>query len=300
MAQQKHETITVDGRATRLLRGGKRGAPVVLFLHGGTPGVSPYCGGAHLWGAGLDLFAAEREVIALDLPGSGGTALAGVPTVDGMGHHMLAVLDSLGLARCHLVGHDLGAMVGLWAALERPAALLSLSVVASCMAAPMGDSLDTLLLRDPPPPLWSRASQEWAFEQLSYSHLHIDDALLDACVAANDGAPHRAAVTAMGEDRTRAFAASLARTKARLWEICRGEGLMVPTQLVWSSHDPATRPEEGYALFAAIALRQPAAQFHLVNRAGSFPFREQAHEFHQIVAAFQDGCVAEAARKASA
>jgi 2-hydroxy-6-oxonona-2,4-dienedioate hydrolase len=296
MAAPGYETITIDGRPTRLLRKGKRGAPVVIFLHGGTPGLSPYCGGAHLWGAGLDLFAAERDIIALDLPGSGGSASPGAPTIDSMGEHVLSILASLGVARCHLVGHDLGAMVGLWIALERPGVLQSLSLVASRMTAPTGDSLDTLLLRDPPPPLWSRASQRWAFEQLSYSHLHIDDTLLDASVAASEGEPHRAAVASMRQDGSRLLAASVGRTKARLWEICRGAGLPVPTQLVWGSHDPATRRDEGMATYAAIAERQAATQFHLINRAGSFPFREQPQEFHHIVAAFQDGCSAEAAR----
>jgi pimeloyl-ACP methyl ester carboxylesterase len=296
MAQSGYETITVGGRATRLLRLGKRGAPVAIFLHGGTPGVSPYCGGAHLWGAGLDLFAAERDIIALDLPGSGGTDSSGAPAIDRMGSHLAAVFATLGVKTCHLVGHDLGAMVALWFALEYPDALHSLSIVASRMAAPMGDSLDTLLLRDPPPPLWGRPSQRWAFEQLSYSHLHIDDALLDASVAASEGEPHRAAVAAMRQDGSRLLAASIGKTKARLWEACRGPGFGVPTQLIWGSEDPATRREEGMAIYAAIAERQAATQFHLINRAGSFPFREQPQEFHHVVAAFQDGCMAEATR----
>ena len=42
-------------------------------------------------------------------------------------------------------------------------------------------------------------------------------------------------------------------------------------------------------LFKIIAEKQRATQFHLINRAGSFPFREQPAEFAQVVASFQDG-----------
>jgi pimeloyl-ACP methyl ester carboxylesterase len=66
------------------------------------------------------------------------------------------------------------------------------------------------------------------------------------------------------------------------------KGLTVPTQIVWASHDPATSREAGYVLFKVIAEQQSAAQFHLINRAGSFIFREQPAEFRRVVAAFQD------------
>ena len=72
-------------------------------------------------------------------------------------------------------------------------------------------------------------------------------------------------------------------------EALRTSGLSVPTQLVWSSHDPLAPREGGYVLFKIIAERQRATQFHLINRAGSFPFREQPEEFAQVVASFQDG-----------
>ncbi|MGB7099862.1 MAG: hypothetical protein WBD95_14000 [Xanthobacteraceae bacterium] len=49
----------------------------------------------------------------------------------------------------------------------------------------------------------------------------------------------------------------------------------VPTQIVWASHDPATTREAGFVLFDVISGKQKATQFHVINRAGSFPFREQ-------------------------
>lgn len=286
----REQLLDIAGRRTRILRAGKDGMPTAVFLHGGFPGVTPFCSGAHIWGGTLENFSTARDVVAIDLPGSGGTALGGEPlTVDVLGGHVLDVMSALSVSSFDVVGHDLGGLVGIWLALEQPSKLRGLSVVASPMSPPRGDGLDNLLLISPPQPPWSRESQAWAFERLSYSHFHIDHTLLDPCVAASDGAPHRAAAEAMKTDFARVMTPSMNRTRYRLWEACRNDGLRVPTQIVWASADPATRTDEGFVLFDAIARRQPAAQFHLINRSGSFPFREQQRAFHHVVAAFQEG-----------
>jgi pimeloyl-ACP methyl ester carboxylesterase len=276
-----------------VLRGGRRGAPAVLFVHGATPGVTPYCGGAHLWGGVLDRFGDERQIVVPDLPGSGGTGLpAGDFAFDALVAHVDALIGALELRDVHLVGHDLGGLVGLVLAMDKPARLASLSVVASAMSAPQGDSLDDLVFRNPPPPRWSRLSQRWALERVCYSHLALDAALLDACAAAAEGAAHGAAVQAMaGDGYPGRFAPSLSRAKMRLWEKARTDGIAVPVQLVWGSHDPTTSEERGAVLFATLAARQTATHYHLINRAGNLPFRDQPEMFHHVVAAFQDGVI---------
>jgi pimeloyl-ACP methyl ester carboxylesterase len=88
------------------------GPPLVL-IHG--------LGGSHVvWEPVLDLLAAERDVVALDLPGFG----ASDPLPDGtrhsaaeMGRAVAAHLESLGIERPHLAGNSLGA----WTALEMAA-----------------------------------------------------------------------------------------------------------------------------------------------------------------------------------
>jgi 2-hydroxy-6-oxonona-2,4-dienedioate hydrolase len=47
--------------------------------------------------------------------------------------------------------------------------------------------------------------------------------------------------------------------------------------------------EHGRVLYDTIARRQTATQFHLINRAGSFPFRETPAAFHLAVGAFHRG-----------
>jgi pimeloyl-ACP methyl ester carboxylesterase len=95
-----------------------------------------------------------------------------------------------------------------------------------------------------------------------------------------------------GDRFERGFAPGTVRAKMRLWELLRGKGLGVPVQLVWGSHDPTTSRERGAVLYGALAERQTASHFHLVNRAGNLVFRDQPDAFHHVVAAFQDGVMA--------
>jgi hypothetical protein len=48
-----------------------------------------------------------------------------------------------------------------------------------------------------------------------------------------------------------------------------------------------------------ISVKQKATQFHIVDRAGSLPFREQPAAFHRIVASFGEGIRQEQARMAA-
>lgn len=286
---QKTE-LQVVGRCASLIQAGATAGEPVMLLHGGRAGLSPIASGAHVFDRVIPLFASGRAVIAPDLPGYGGTDLASTADLDveKQASFVLALLDTLSIDRTHLVGHDLGGFVALWLAITAPKRVRSLSIAASPMCPPTGDGLNDILFDAAPSPLWSRRSQTWAFERVSYSHEHIDAALLDACEQTAGGKPHRDAVDAMRDAQLRRRNFGIAALKGRIWEALR-KGLSVPTQIVWASHDPATTREAGYVLYKVIAEHQGAAQFHLINRAGIFVFREQPAEFARVVAAFQDG-----------
>lgn len=290
---------TFDGVRTRILAGGPNGGsgdstPTVL-LHGGLPGLSPFCGGAHLWGAALERLAARGPVVAPELLASGGTEAGSGPlTVDRMVAHAAAVVAAQGRP-VHLVGHDLGGLVALWTAIEHPAQLASLTIVASNAASPTGDGVENLALASPPRPLWSRESQAWAYDRLSYSHHHIDAALLDASVAAALGAGHGAVARQDLVAADSDLHVSILRAKSRFFRVAREDGVKVPVQIVWAKNDPLVSVDHGVWLYRIIAARQRAAHFHLINRSGSFPFREQPEEFLRLLTAFQDGVTAEAA-----
>ncbi|MFN0299563.1 MAG: hypothetical protein ACKVQU_04320 [Burkholderiales bacterium] len=46
---------------------------------------------------------------------------------------------------------------------------------------------------------------------------------------------------------------------------------------------------QALSLYRLVASRQTATQFHLINRTGALPFREDPAAFHQIVSSFCDG-----------
>src|ERR1700682_4760636 len=243
------------------------GDVLTVFLSGGVPGVTPYASGAHIWGRALELY--EQNPVTLELQDR---------TVDEMSGNVAAALDARKTSECHMVGHDLGGLIALDLAAQFPQRIRAVSAIAAVPAAPTGDGVPNLAFAFPPQPLFSRESQRWALERISYSHYHIDGALLDACVAA--------AKKMQPVDYDGAFVPSLMAAKSRFYATCRDGGYPVPAQVVWGMTDPLASLEHGMWLFRMIAAKQKAAQFHAVNRAGSLPFREEPEAFHQVVASF--------------
>lgn len=242
---------------------------MMVFVHGGVPGITPYASGPHIWGAALKRF---PNATAIEVSGQ---------TVDAMTQGVRKAIEGRG--RCHLIGHDLGGLLALTLAIEAPQLVSAVSAVASVAASPTGDGVGDLTLAHPPKPLFSRESQRWALERVSYSQHHIDANVLDACVAAA-GKQERMSEATYAEH----FVPSLMKAKSRFYEACRGAGIKVPCQVVWGSNDPLATFDHGLWLFRGIAQRQRVAQFHVINRAGSLPFREEPAAFHQVVCAFSD------------
>ena len=240
---------------------------MMVLVHGGVPGVTPYCSGPHIWGS------AWKNALAVEVSGH---------TVEAMTQSVRKAIEGKG--KCHLVGHDLGGLLALNLAIDSPQLVSAVSAVASVAAAPTGDGLPNFTLAHPPWPLWGRESQRWALERVSYSHHHIDDALLEACVTA---AAKRQPMTP--EVYANEFVPSLMKAKSRFYEVCRSAGIQVPCQVIWGSHDPLATLDHGLWLFRSIAQKQRAAQFHVINRAGALPFREEPGAFRHIVSAFREG-----------
>jgi pimeloyl-ACP methyl ester carboxylesterase len=237
---------------------------MLIFVHGGVPGVTPYVSGPHIWGRCLELFRKEFEV----------------STVNFAGKDLDSQIEELSKGKkAHLVGHDIGGLVALSCALKNPGVVQAVTAVSSVAAAPTGDGVDDFVLAHPPLPKWSRASQAWALERVSYSRHHIDEALLDACVAAAKAQP-------AADEK---FGMAVTQAKTKLFETFRGEGLKVPVQVVWGSHDPLATVDQGLWLYRLAAQQQRVAQFDVIQRTGALPFREEPEAFHQIVAAFHEG-----------
>ena len=120
---------------------GGEGSPVVL-VHG--------LGGlASNWRLIAPALAEQRRVIVPELPGHGGSEpLGAVPTLDPFAEAMLGVLEAEDALPAPWVGHSLGGLVGLRAAVLRPDAVTGLVLCAAAgitSASRLGEAIVTVL-----------------------------------------------------------------------------------------------------------------------------------------------------------
>ena len=110
---------------TAIPRASNSGQRAVVLVHG-------FGGDLNNWLFNHPALAAERRVIALDLPGHGESAKAlQRGDLDELSETVLALLDHLDIAKAHLAGHSMGGAVSLNVARLAPQRVASLSLVAS-------------------------------------------------------------------------------------------------------------------------------------------------------------------------
>ena len=99
-----------------------RGARPLLLVHG-------FTGFRHDFASQLDALAEGRRVLAPDLRGHGESGRSDDPadyTLARLSEDLLGFLDTLAIERCDLLGHSMGGMLALRAALARPERVASL------------------------------------------------------------------------------------------------------------------------------------------------------------------------------
>ena len=115
--------IRYSARAGEAAPAGKS-APVLL-IHG-------FGGDSDNWLFNIDAIGAEAPVYALDLPGHGGSVKAiDQPNLGTLVAAVTQLLDHLAIDKAHLVGHSMGGLVAGQTALEHPARVASLTLIAS-------------------------------------------------------------------------------------------------------------------------------------------------------------------------
>src|SRR5260370_21594036 len=118
------DTVTVAGTRVRLFRGGPKGAPPLVFLHG--------AGGHTGWMAFLEELSTRFDVFAPDHPGFGQSDdPAWLDEVGDLAYFHLDLLKALGIDRVHLMGTSLGGWVAAEMAVRSTARLASLTLVAA-------------------------------------------------------------------------------------------------------------------------------------------------------------------------
>lgn len=103
---------TLEGLRVRYLRTGR--GPAVLLIHGLASSI-------YTWKDEIPALARDHEVVALDLPGFGGSDQPADLAFDLYPRVVVGLLDQLGIARASLVGNSLGGAVASVVAAQQPA-----------------------------------------------------------------------------------------------------------------------------------------------------------------------------------
>jgi pimeloyl-ACP methyl ester carboxylesterase len=114
--------LVVQGRPAGCRQAGS-GRPVVL-LHGAG-------GSSELWGPQLASLADAARLLAVDLPGHGGSAGPGLLGIPAYADWVVAFLDVAGVDRAVVVGHSMGGAIAQTLALERPERVEAMVLVAT-------------------------------------------------------------------------------------------------------------------------------------------------------------------------
>jgi pimeloyl-ACP methyl ester carboxylesterase len=114
--------VLVRGVRLHLREVGDPNAPPVLFLHG-------IMGHRRDWDAFIDIVGGQYRVLALDQRGHGRSAWTRSYRITEMTDDVVALVEQLGIGPLPVVGHSMGAMVGLVAAARHPDLVERLAVI---------------------------------------------------------------------------------------------------------------------------------------------------------------------------
>jgi pimeloyl-ACP methyl ester carboxylesterase len=247
-----------DGTQVRYREaGGGTGTPV-LMLHGAGSSSAIWVGTMQRLGRG-------RRVVAIDLPGhgrSGGAPRSFDELLQAVG--MSAAVLCLG--RSILVGHSMGGLLAVGAALSWPDKVAGLGLLTTAARFQVSSRL------------FARIDTEWArwpdlLRELAYSPEAPADVRRRSPLIATDGANQ--AQTRADFEMCQQFDA-----RARLGEIA------LPALVVTGAHDQMAAPKFGHELAEGIR----GARHLILEACGHFPMHERPDELGQALASFVGAC----------
>ena len=244
MPEGRASVVDRRGREARVAyaRTGRR--PAVVLIHGvGLDG--------SVWRPQAEALAADHDVVAVDMPGHGGSD---PPAVDARladyAAAVLAALDDAGIGRAHVVGHSMGALVALELALAHPSRVASVVAMNAvfCRSPEQRAAIDArvaALDRSDAVPDWTGTIARWFGDP-------VPPALAPA--AAHTRALLERIDPAGYAHTYRLFAGSDAAHRERL------VGLSVPALFLTGEHDPNSTP----AMSEAMARLAPDARLEVM------------------------------------
>jgi pyruvate dehydrogenase E2 component (dihydrolipoamide acetyltransferase) len=251
--------LEAAGLRLRYLALGEGDSVPVLVLHG-------FGADLNTWMFTQPALAEGRQVIALDLPGHGGSS----KQLDRTDAESLAAivgdaLNALGIERLHLVGHSMGGGIAILFALRQPERVATLTLISS---ASLGPEINTAFIDG----FVLAARRREAIEVLNL--LVHDTALVSRTMVEDvlrykrlDGVPE--ALAAFAEEW---FPGG--RQRAALSDAVAM--LKLPVQIIWGREDriiPVAHAE-------ALTSRLPV---HILEQTGHLPHMERAGEVNRLI-----------------
>lgn len=264
--------IEVLGMRTQWVEAGPEDASEAVVLLHGTPG------SAADWEDVLPQIGQLGRVVAFDLPGYGGADKPNGLDYSSSSYAIFigAALERLGIARAHLVMHDLGATGLLWAAAQ-PRSVGSLTLVDTGVLLGYRWHLSARMYRTPLlGELMIKTATRRAFRAMlrryNRSARPLPDAAIERMWKDHVPASRRAAL--------RFYRATSTEVMELIQQPLRA--LNPPTLVIWGGHDPAVPVEH--------AERQretfPRAEVVILNESGHWPMLDDPKAFAGVLLPF--------------
>jgi pimeloyl-ACP methyl ester carboxylesterase len=277
--------VEVKGVATHYFEAGA-GEPLIL-VHGGQYGTLY---NARDWDQNFHRLADSFHVYAVDKLGMGRTD----NPLDDEGYvigatvqHLIDFTTTLGLDQVHLAGHSRGGYAVARLALEQPARVKTITIVAS-----------GTLMR-PPNPIYDRWQAEanamadprdrvrYLKSVSSYSDAHITESFIDYLLEIRALPKTRVAAAKMRDGLLTAFKEDLIRRQLETQQWIADGGLQCPVHVIWGYNDPsATLGECGVPTMELVFPVVAQAEMSILNQAAHYCFRDQPEAFQDRLTSF--------------
>lgn len=228
------------------------------------------CAGA-MWAPQIDALADRYRVLAFDTRGHGGTeAPAGEYTLEQLADDLHALLDGLGIARCHYMGLSMGGMIGMTHALRHPGRFDSMILCDTTSRIPaeakaVWDQRIALAGKEGMGPVVEPTLGRWFTEGFRRTRTDVTDP-----------------IGAMIRDTPVAGYVGCCHAIRQLDLTDRLGAVTVPTLVITGDQDVGTPVEASRAIQQAI----PGAQLAVIPRAAHLSNLEQPETFTHFVSTF--------------